>query len=399
MLFRSLTDVYKSKQHEGMFHGQPIFGKCYTNGELYFVCLEMRSGGEAVFLTASKTNESLFETYKKEHGSERLCSQGEPVPDSNHALSIPNIQELLGIVKNGNTLNQMAGEHAKTAALDKLEQAKAMAGDKTPENIYKATGWFKGQDGKMAIPANATVEASTQNTLHGDEQEVQRQIRAKEELLNSEPVVEITENILAGKDKAELKKYFREMYQHTEAGAKYPQPTVVYTKYGEPVCITVNGTYKEMVRHSADKRVIMLMPYLKQILENSTLMFSEKPLTGRIKKLNSVTNGYSHYACKVSIDGENVLVRAVIRRSTNGDYCYDINIDNYQQEKKDSSQPGWPDHNSGAVMKNPSKSASIISDWIEKVNSHNLSILSGKDRKSTRLNSSHESESRMPSSA
>lgn len=372
-----LTDVYKSKQHEGMFHGQPIFGKCYTNGELYFVCLEMRSGGEAVFLTASKTNESLFETYKKEHGSERLCSQGEPVPDSNHALSIPNIQELLGIVKNGNTLNQMAGEHAKTAALDKLEQAKAMAEDSSSEEIYKATGWFKGQDGKMAIPANATVEASTQNTLHGDEQEVQRQIRAKEELLNSEPVVEITENILAGKDKAELKKYFREMYQHTEAGAKYPQPTVVYTKYGEPVCITVNGTYKEMVRHSADKRVIMLMPYLKQILENSTLMFSEKPLTGRIKKLNSVTNGYSHYACKVSIDGENVLVRAVIRRSTNGDYCYDINIDNYQQEKKDSSQPGWPDHNSGAVMKNPSKSASIISDWIEKVNSHNLSILSG----------------------
>ena len=372
-----LTDVYKSKQHEGMFHGQPIFGKCYTNGELYFVCLEMRSGGEAVFLTASKTNESLFETYKKEHGSERLCSQGEPVPDSNHALSIPNIQELLGIVKNGNALNQMAGEHAKTAALDKLEQAKAMAEDSSSEEIYKATGWFKGQDGKMAIPANATVEASTQNTLHGDEQEVQRQIRAKEELLNSEPVVEITENILAGKDKAELKKYFREMYQHTEAGAKYPQPTVVYTKYGEPVCITVNGTYKEMVRHSADKRVIMLMPYLKQILENSTLMFSEKPLTGRIKKLNSVTNGYSHYACKVSIDGENVLVRAVIRRSTNGDYCYDINIDNYQQEKKDSSQPGWPDHNSGAVMKNPSKSASIISDWIGKVNSHNLSVISG----------------------
>ena len=341
-----LTDVYKSKQHEGMFHGQPIFGKCYTNGEFYFVCLEMRSGGEAVFLTASKTNESLFETYKKEHGSERLCSQGEPVPDSNHALSIPNIQELLGIVKNGNTLNQMAGEHAKTAALDKLEQAKAMAWD---------------------------------SSSRGDEQEVQRQIRAKEELLNSEPVVEITENVLAGKNKAELKKYFREMYQHIETGAKYPQPTVVYTKYGEPVYITLNGTFKEIVRHSADQRVIMLMPYLKQILENSTLMFSEKPLAGRVKKLNSVTNGYSHYACKISINGENILVRAVIRRSTNGDYCYDMNIDNYQQEKKDSSQLGWPDHNSGAVMKNPSKSASIISDWIEKVNSHNLSILSGNE--------------------
>ena len=373
----TLTDVYTSQQKVGIFMGQPVFGKTAVNGIEYYICLEFSPNGDVYFLTASKTNDKMYDEYKKEHGSERLCSQSEPVPHSNHALSIPNIQELLGIVKNGNTLKQMAGENAKTAALDKLKQAKAMAGDKTPEDIYKATGWFKGQDGKMAIPANATVKASVQNTLHGDEQEVQRQIRAKEELLNSEPVVEITENILAGKDKAELKKYFREMYQHTEAGAKYPQPTVVYTKYGEPVCITVNGTYKEMVRHSADKRVIMLMPYLKQILENSTLMFSEKPLTGRIKKLNSVTNGYSHYACKVSIDGENVLVRAVIRRSNNGDYCYDINIDNYQQEKKDSSQPGWPDHNSGAVMKNPSKSASIVSDWIEKVNSHNLSVISG----------------------
>lgn len=612
----TLMDVYTSQQKVGIFMGQPVFGKTAVNGIEYYICLEFSPNGDVYFLTASKTNDKMYDEYKKEHGSERLCSQSEPVPHSNHALSILNIQELLGIVKNGNTLNQMAGEHAKTAALDKLEQAKAMEEDRSSEDIYKATGWFKGYDGKwrfeipdnleaisldkllknkyadlgeiydnpqlfeaypklknvmifieelggrtagfasainntitlsaslknddeikstlvheiqhliqgregfarggnpqnaraqirgeievldgqrarfsedekaylayqgmwmnaafvefdgekadraaaeieklkkriskerqveilgldgrrtalikalteggddlnlywrlageqearyvqsraalnnqgnkedtdmpsphdvdaivvfgnMAIPANATVETSAQNTLHGDEQEVQRQIRAKEELLNSEPVVEITENILAGKDKTELKKYFREMYQHTEAGAKYPQPTVVYTKYGEPVCITVNGTYKEMVRHSADKRVIMLMPYLKQILENSTLMFSEKPLTGRIKKLNSVTNGYSHYACKVSIDGENVLVRAVIRRSTNGDYCYDINIDNYQQEKKDSSQPGWPDHNSGAVMKNPSKSASIISDWIEKVNSHNLSILSG----------------------
>lgn len=373
----TLTDVYTSQQKVGIFMGQPVFGKTAVNGIEYYICLEFSPNGDVYFLTASKTNDKMYDEYKKEHGSERLCSQSEPVPHSNHALSIPNIQELLGIVKNGNTLNQMAGENAKTAALDKLEQAKAMAEDSSSEEIYKATGWFKGQDGKMAIPANATVKASVQNTLHGDEQEVQRQIRAKEELLNSEPVVEITENILAGKDKAELKKNFRKMYQHTEAGAKYPQPTVVYTKYGEPVCITVNGTYKEMVRHSADKRVIMLMPYLKQILENSTLMFSEKPLTGRIKKLNSVTNGYSHYACKVSIDGENVLVRAVIRRSTNGDYCYDINIDNYQQEKKDSSQPGWPDHNSGAVMKNPSKSASIISDWIGKVNSHNLSVISG----------------------
>ena len=182
-----LTDVYKSKQHEGMFHGQPIFGKCYTNGELYFVCLEMRSGGEAVFLTASKTNESLFETYKKEHGSERLCSQGEPVPDSNHALSIPNIQELLGIVKNGNTLNQMAGENAKTAALDKLEQAKAMAGDKTPEDIYKATGWFKGQDGKWRFEIPDNLEAISLDKLLNDKRAKLEEIYDNPQLFEAYP--------------------------------------------------------------------------------------------------------------------------------------------------------------------------------------------------------------------
>lgn len=121
--------------------GQPVFGKTAVNGIEYYICLEFSPNGDVYFLTAAKTNDKMYDEYKKEHGSERLCSQSEPVPHSNHALLIPNIQELLGNVKNGNTLNQMAGENAKTAALDKLEQAKAMAGDRTPEDIYKATGW------------------------------------------------------------------------------------------------------------------------------------------------------------------------------------------------------------------------------------------------------------------
>lgn len=375
-----LQDVCLSKIEVGEYGGVPVFAKSNIDGQLYFVCLEFRPDGETVFLTATRTTEKMFETYKKEHGSERSINLGDLTTDSNRALSIPNIQELLGIVKNGNALNQMAGEHAKTAALDKLKQAKAMVEDgRTPEDIYKATGWFKGQDGKMAIPANATVKASTQNTLHGDEQEVQRQIRAKEELLNSEPVVEITENILAGKDKAELKKYFREMYQHTEAGAKYPQPTVVYTKYGEPVRITVNGTFKEITNHSADGLSVMLLPHLKEILENSVLLFKESPYKSRVKKLNIMTNGYNHYGCKIILNGDVVLVRSVVRMADDGNFLYDVNIDNYRQEKKDSLRRGWPDYKSGAVTKNPSKSAFIISDWIGKVNSHNLSVISGNE--------------------
>lgn len=165
----TLTDVYTSQQKVGIFMGQPVFGKTAVNGIEYYICLEFSPNGDVYFLTASKTNDKMYDEYKKEHGSERLCSQSEPVPHSNHALSIPNIQELLGIVKNGNTLNQMAGEHAKTAALDKLEHAKAMVEDgRTPEDIYKATGWFKGQDGKWRFEIPDNLEAITLDKLLND---------------------------------------------------------------------------------------------------------------------------------------------------------------------------------------------------------------------------------------
>ena len=164
----TLRDVYTSQQKVGIFMGQPVFGKTAVNGIEYYICLEFSPNGDVYFLTASKTNDKMYDEYKKEHGSERLCSQSEPVPHSNHALSIPNIQELLGIVKNGNTLNQMAGENAKTAALDKLEQAKAMAEDSSSEEIYKATGWFKGQDGKWRFEIPDNLEAITLDKLLND---------------------------------------------------------------------------------------------------------------------------------------------------------------------------------------------------------------------------------------
>ena len=153
-----LYDVYLSKQKKGRFRGKAIFGRMDNGGSSYYVSLEMRNDGNVVFLTAAKTNDGLYNGYKKEHGSARLNSQSEPVPNSNHVLSIPKIQELMGIVKNGKeNYSQMAGENAKTAALDKLPQAKEMleAGE-IESDIYKKTGWLRGFDGKwrFEIPDN-----------------------------------------------------------------------------------------------------------------------------------------------------------------------------------------------------------------------------------------------------
>ena len=153
-----LEDVCVSKKSVGDYRGKTIFGKTTVNGQMYYICLDIRKDGSVIFLTAAKTNDGLYNGYKKEHGSARLNSQSEPVPNSNHVLSIPKIQELMGIVKDGKeNYSQMAGENAKTAALDKLSQAKEMleAGE-IESDIYKKTGWLRGFDGKwrFEIPDN-----------------------------------------------------------------------------------------------------------------------------------------------------------------------------------------------------------------------------------------------------
>lgn len=225
-------------------------------------------------------------------------------------------------------------------------------------------------NGKMQNEQNAMsqVEKNATEAMTDEAKEQQRQIDAKNELLESAPVVEIKDSPLVGKSKSELKDYFREMYQHIVPNEKYPQPTIVYTKYGEPINITVNGTFKEIMHHSADGNVVKLIPHLKEIIENSIFLFDEEPFSSRVKKNSAATISYKQYGCKIMLDGRPVLVRSAIRVATDGKYYYDLNVDNYAIEKKDSSQFGRPEHKSGPPVKNPSKSAFIISDWLEKVN-------------------------------
>ncbi len=152
-----LQDVHMSKRAVGDYHGKPIFAKTIVDDQMYYVSLEICKNGRVVFLTAARTNDKLYDTYKKEHRSESSTHK-ELNADSNDVLSIPNIQELMGIVKDGKeNYSQMAGENAKTAALDKLSQAKEMleAGE-IESDIYEKTGWLRGFDGKwrFEIPDN-----------------------------------------------------------------------------------------------------------------------------------------------------------------------------------------------------------------------------------------------------
>ena len=84
-----------------------------------------------------------IDNWAKKGGSSVMISENsETLSHWQPPLSISTIQDKLGIVK----FYQMAGENAKTAALDKLEQAKAMEqAGKLSDDIFNETGWLKGQ--------------------------------------------------------------------------------------------------------------------------------------------------------------------------------------------------------------------------------------------------------------
>ena len=96
---------------------------------------------------------------------------------------------------------------------------------------------------------------------------------------------------------------------------------------------------------------------------NKNKIVSEMKHTGHQSPPGSFANNLVSY----NIPNESDLVNLI---SENGKK----NSDNSNQttggyiEKKDSSQFGRPEHKSGPPVKNPSKSAFIISDWLEKVN-------------------------------
>ena len=161
-------------------------------------------------------NQNIFsqmageETYKKEHGSERLTPPNGAVPDSNHVPYSFSIQDLVERVKNTkatsemkqtrhqsptrsftdgfvtsiipteedlvklknkNIFNQMAGERAaanldigQAGLLAKLREAQSM--NDTVEEIYRQTGWVLGADGKWRFEIPDNLDAVDYSVLH-----------------------------------------------------------------------------------------------------------------------------------------------------------------------------------------------------------------------------------------
>ena len=194
------------------------------------------------------------------------------------------------------------------------------------------------------------------------DEDIERQISAYEELMSSKPVADIKGDDLdlpAGKEqRKKAKEIFRELYPK-----KGMTPYSTPNKYGEEVFIPGSGL-GELISHSADQKLLRIVPHIKTILENSIYLFERDPEAEKKKAKDDDTKVYKYYGCRIRIDGEQYLVRSVIRVAKNGRFYYDGDI-TIENTIKEASQGDAPATNAGSTLKGFSKNS--ITEWIVKV--------------------------------
>lgn len=349
-----LYDVYLSKQKKGRFRGKAIFGRMDNGGSSYYVSLEIRNDGNVVFLTAAKTNDGLYNGYKKEHGSARLNSQSEPVPNSNHVLSIPKIQELMGIVKNGKeNYSQMAGENAKTAALDKLSQAKEKAEFELYESLAGEREARYAEDraaGKITREPDAYEVQGYDAVIVFDGNEFNAEADGR---IYKKPIEEVTI-----KSNERLKRPITDSVN--KFAKEHPDGISVKTAIGE-VAIT-KKSIRDSLSHRCTPKKIAVIP----TLENG-LLYAE-PVQTLLDYDNAQKNNH-YFVYPVSIDGEEnfVLCRVVEQDSEKRLYVHEVASREEIIEKSDSLKTRAAANESNPTPRGVALYTSILMDYLEKI--------------------------------
>ena len=165
--------------------------------------------------------------------------------------------------------------------------------------------------------------------------------------------------------KEEAKDVFRKLFSTVKNNTGYPEPAAVKRKDGEEIVVPMSAL-KEIRRHSADRRVLVAVSRLPDIIRDSTFLFeSEKDLT-RNKRLNQTTTGYRYYGIKVG-NKPGQYIRIVVRTDENGKhYLYDMDFNGADKNKKSPHQTMLLD------PKNESQSdksffTHSIQEWLVKV--------------------------------
>lgn len=187
-------------------------------------------------------------------------------------------------------------------------------------------------------------------------------------LIESKPI-QIADNELIGITGKELTQKSIEIYRHLFQ--KDGKPISITNKYGEDIIMPMRSI-KKVATHSADNRVLTITPNLEEIIKNATLVFTDNSLKNKVG-----VKGFKYYATKATINGEDVIIKLVIREEYSGKLYYDNDVttlETLQALKKDeTSKATVPATKAGGSFDESSFLKHSISEWWSKVNNTDVS--------------------------
>lgn len=185
-----------------------------------------------------------------------------------------------------------------------------------------------GKESNLTLRQWATVRTAAFKNWFGDWQSV-----ATREQLKNMPAVALDGLFQRMASGAELKDAARSHFR--DVLMKQDSPVTVD---GRKVEFTMTG-FKEMARHSADSRVLQMIPSLPGLIRQALPLFSEP--NADTSKPN--IKAYHHYAIKGTLGNGDFYIRLVAREDTGGHVHYDADATSIEAFKEDgevlSTQP------------------------------------------------------------
>lgn len=157
--------------------------------------------------------------------------------------------------------------------------------------------------------------------------------------LQNSNAIEVFNELLEIENMKELRKKAKSIFRELFVVPIGTPLKTITDRYGNKVVITMSS-YNEIKQHSADRRVLDIVPSISELFENAVLLDRDE-LTKTNKGKEENTKSFWYYAVKANINKIPCYVRIIIREYINGTRFYDHDVTTAEEIEKgvNSSQP------------------------------------------------------------
>lgn len=238
----------------------------------------------------------------------------------------------------------------------------------TAKNFARSVGVEFGGKAGVGLAQQETVHIGTEYTHQRPTEEVLEAYRK----LESGVPIHLDNTIIQGDDIKQIRK--NAIRACTSMYMKDKKAIPVYTKNGEALSI-VKGTAKEILRHSANKDIICLLPNLGALIGNAEFLYDSDPNPERLKRMIDYVTMYKTYGTKAEINGREYYVKLLARVQTNGDIVlHDADISEVKKIKAEPKDPSDATYNAALMSKGSTFAVNSIPWWLNEVKTKLISV-------------------------